>query len=609
MPSTSEPADDARLWASMASARDAGAFCRAWLDLQCARTPGAIAGLVVLEGEENSFAPAASWPAGPQDIPHLRKVAEQTLTSGQAVVENDPDHPAHTGIAYPIAAGGRTYGAIVLVIAGATAERLQPILRELHWGVGWILSIVWQHQANEQADRNAASIAALDVLAAVEEHESFDESAVSLCNALAVALECSRVSFGKVYKDKVTLAAMSHGAWFRKKSDTAEAIEAAMDEALDQGVTLSVPSSEGNRLITLQQVRLAANGGLMAVASVPVLDRGLPVGVITLERDAEGASFAPRDLLFAQSVASLTAQLLAFKLREERWFGGRARRHMMDGARALFGPRRPLAKALGVAALVLLLVLLVPLAQFRVSADAALEGRVQRAAAVPFSGFIAQSHARAGDVVKQGQLLATLDDRDLQIDHARSVSEVQQLDREYRKSLAKHERSNMNLDGAKLRQAEAQLRLIEYKLARTNILAPLSGVLVSGDVSQLVGTPVKEGEILFEVAPLDDFRVVLHVEEADITYLRPGQKGRFAPTGLAGGTVPFVVTRISSVTGTQDGKNTFRVEAELDSGAPRTLRPGMEGIAKVTIDRRSNLWIWTRGLRNWLQLFFWKWIP
>lgn len=600
--------DDAALWAAMAAADDAAAFCRAWLDLHCARTPGALAALILLEGEENSFAPAAAWPAGPQDIPHLRKVAEQTLGSGQAVVESDPDNPGQTGIGYPITASGRTYGAVVMVLAAAASD-LQAVLRELHWGVGWILSIVWRHQASEQAGRNAAATAALDVLAAIEEHESFQEAASTLCNALALALDCERVSFGKVHRDSIRLEAMSHGAWFRKRSDVTEAIEAAMVEAHDQAEVLCLPPVGESRTITLQQARLAAESGRAAVASVPMLDRGLPVGVLTLERAAGAAPFTAHDLLFVETLTSLTAQLIALKLREERWIGGRLRRHGMDGARALFGPRRPLAKTLGIAGLILLLVLFVPIAQFRVSADAELEGRVQRAASVPFSGFIAQSHARAGDVVRQGQLLAALDDRDLRIDRARAQSEVQQLDRQYREALANHERSEMNLHGAKLRQAEAELRLIDYRLSRTRITAPLSGVLVSGDVSQLVGTPVKEGEVLFEVAPLDGFRVVLHVEEGDIAYLRPDQEGSFAPTGLAGRTVPFKVSRITSVTSNREGKNAFRVEAELGKDAPRTLRPGMEGVAKVQIDRRSNFWIWSRSLRNWLQLFLWKWLP
>lgn len=604
-----DAAREAALWAAMAQAGDAAAFCRAWLDLHCARTPGALAGLILLEGEENSFAPAAAWPAGPQDVPHLRSVAERCLGSGEAVVAADPENPAQTGVGYPIAADGRTYGAVILVLRTSSGPALQAVLRELHWGIGWILSLVWRHQASQQFERTAAATAAMDVLASVEEYDSFAESAMTLCNSLAVALPCDRVSFGAVRRDAIRLSAMSHGAWFRKRSDVTETIEAAMEEAFDQEAVLTMPARAGDRSITLQQARLAASAGRGAVASLPMLDRGVPVGVLTFERAPGAPPFSAQDLLLAETAASLCAQLIACKLREERWLGGKLRRHAMNGLTALIGPRRPLAKALGIAALVLLLVLLLPVAKFRVHADAELEGRVQRAASVPFSGFIARSNARAGDVVQAGQVLATLDDRDLRIEQARASGEVMQLDRQYRNALASHERSEMNLQGAKLQQAQAQLDLANYKLARTRIVAPLSGVLVSGDVSQLVGTPVKEGEVLFEVAPLDGFRVVLHVDEGDIAYVRPGQTGNFAPTGLAGRAVPFTVSRITSVTSNREGKNAFRVEAQLGKDAPRSLRPGMEGIAKVGIDRRANLWIWTRSLRNWFQLFIWKWTP
>ncbi len=259
-------------------------------------------------------------------------------------------------------------------------------------------------------------------------------------------------------------------------------------------------------------------------------------------------------------------------------------------------------------ALLLLLLLLLP-APFRVSADSALEGSVQRAAAAPFAGFIAGSTIRPGTVVQAGTVLATLDDRDLKLDRLRWASERDRLDQRYRAALATHDRAEMSLVGAQLRQAEAQLALTEYKLARTNIVAPISGVVVSGDLSQVIGAPVEEGKVLFEVAPLEGYRVALRVEEKDIRYVRVGQKGAFAPTGLAGGTIPIVVTRLTAVATADEGNNYFRVEARVDGKPPHALRPGMEGVAKVTVGRESRLWIWTRGMRDWLRLFAWKWLP
>src|SRR3546814_11737614 len=108
---------------------------------------------------------------------------------------------------------------------------------------------------------------------------------------------------------------------------------------------------------------------------------------------------------------------------------------------------------------------------------------------------------------------------------------------------------------------------------------------------------------------MGSYRVALNVEEQDVNYLRPGQQGRFAPTGLAGDTVPFTVRRITSVTSNVDGQNLFRVEAELAGGSQAVLRPGMEGVGKVEIDRRVNFRLWTRSRRDWIRLVFWKLSP
>src|SRR5712691_10125961 len=56
-------------------------------------------------------------------------------------------------------------------------------------------------------------------------------------------------------------------------------------------------------------------------------------------------------------------------------------------------------------ALALIVVALVTLVEidYRVTAKTVIEGEVQRVAAAPFEGFIAASHVRAGDIVREGQ--------------------------------------------------------------------------------------------------------------------------------------------------------------------------------------------------------------
>src|SRR3546814_19749174 len=84
--------------------------------------------------------------------PHLRDVAEQALSAGQVVVKDDADNPGATTIGYPITSDGQARGAVLMAVTGLTAPQLQLLLRELHWGVGWLHSLIWQHRAAGEGD-------------------------------------------------------------------------------------------------------------------------------------------------------------------------------------------------------------------------------------------------------------------------------------------------------------------------------------------------------------------------------------------------------------------------------------------------------------------------
>jgi multidrug efflux pump subunit AcrA (membrane-fusion protein) len=174
--------------------------------------------------------------------------------------------------------------------------------------------------------------------------------------------------------------------------------------------------------------------------------------------------------------------------------------------------------------------------------------------------------------------------------------------------MAQGERGSMGIIAAQVNQSEAQLSLAQEKLARATLVAPFDGVVVSGDLSQSIGTPVEQGKLLFEVAPLDGYRVVLQVDDHDIARLALAQRGELVLSSLPDRTLPFTVSAITPVATQSEGRNVFRVEARLDAKTAR-LRPGMEGVGKVVVGERSLLWIWTHSFFDWLRLALWNWMP
>jgi hypothetical protein len=131
---------------------------------------------------------------------------------------------------------------------------------------------------------------------------------------------------------------------------------------------------------------------------------------------------------------------------------------------------------------------------------------------------------------------------------------------------------------------------------------------VSGDLNQLLGTPVEQGKLLFQIAPLDAYRVILQVDERDIASVDLGQTGELTLSGLPDQRLGFAVQQITPVASQEEGRNFFRVEAHLQTPSVR-VRPGMEGVGKITVGERKLIWIWTHSLTDWLRTWVWKQLP
>ena len=214
---------------------------------------------------------------------------------------------------------------------------------------------------------------------------------------------------------------------------------------------------------------------------------------------------------------------------------------------------------------------------------------------------------RPGDRVHQGQVLLRLDDRDLKLEQAKLRGERDQAAGRLRQAMADREAAGVALASAELQGAEGQLALVEAKLARARLVAPIDGLVVTGDWVQQLGSPVELGKEMFEIASAG-YRVVLHVPERDIARVHTGQRGVLRLAGQPQSGYDFELSRVTATASVQDGANGFRAEAAWVGDVP-PLSPGMQGVAKVVIGRANVLTIWTRESIDWLRLKLWQyWI-
>jgi RND family efflux transporter MFP subunit len=565
---------------------------------------------VVLGGAGSGvLLPIACWPKREVEESDLGGVVRVALAEGKVTMRpsnQPPGAPRHwSDVAVPFGPGSRFGGAVAVRVEhpdGAAEQACKRAVKHLRSGASWLEGLL------REANSKDRLVTVLEAVATVLEQERLDSAATAVATELAGHLACERVSIGLSQNRQMRVQAISNTAKFDARAGLIRDLEAAMDEAADQDAPVSHPPlGRGQPRVGIAHEALVRSHGASSAWSVPLGSAGRVTGAMTCERSAVGPPDAAT-MELCEDVGALLGPVFELKRK--------ARESWLEQARGFFGlyltrlrgPGHPQVKVAAMASVVALMLLLLAKPEYRVTADATLEGRVQRAIVAGLDGYIAETHVRAGDLLKEGQVLASLDDRDLLLERRNWSGKLAQLVKEHRAALAQHDRSQVNFLSAKIEQAHAELALLTAQVERTRLVAPFDGIVVKGDLSQSLGSPVERGELLFEVAPLDGYRIILKVDQRDIAEPAAGQQGRLALTALPGQTLPLTVQRITPVSIAEDGRNYFRVEAHLDDPVPG-LRPGMEGVAKIEVGPRRLIWIWTHNLTDWLRLQTWSWLP
>jgi hypothetical protein len=608
---------DGAAWRQFAEAATQETFCASWLSLQCRMINGVAGGVVLLGAPAvgRPYSPVAFWPDRQRDLKHLAEVAERALTERRGLIlrrvaqnGNGDAGPTRFDVAYPIQANLRIYGVVALDIDPRPEAELNDVMRQLQWGSAWLEVLYHRNGSAPAAAPNERLQAVVDTVATIVGQERFRGAAVAFVTALATKLSCDRVSLGFQRKGAIEVVALSHSAQFGADTNLVRAIAAAMEEALDQESTVVFPLPAQRAIHgTRAHGDLARQYGNGAICSVPIASPEGYCGVATFERAAD-QPFDAVTVELCEAVVGMAGPILQVQQRDDRplW------RKVVDAGRTqlehLVGPGHMVLKLSVFGALCLVLFLALAKGDYRVTAKTVIEPETRRALSAPVNGYIGEARFRAGDQIRQGQLLAKLDDRELKLERSRWHSQEEQSLKQYYEALGNRNAAQAQILAAQVDQARAQVGLIDDQLARVQVTAPFDGVIVAGDWSQSLGAPIERGQVIFEVAPLEAYRIILQVDERHIADVAVGKSGQIILSGFPTEPLPFTVKQITPISTASEGRNYFRVEAQL-LGKTQGVQPGMEGVGKITIDRRRLIWIWTHEVIDWLRLKIWYWLP
>ena len=598
------------LWRALAQTDRVQDFARAWLTLFCRSAHGMRQALLLLgPPDQGPYDALARFPDGPVagEDPLMTKCASVLHAAIERRRPAIESCEAATLIGYPLLFSGSLHGVALVEAKSEDAALARRMLRHLQWssaGIEAFLGRDARRQGVDSADRAQFLIGAVDSLASQEKGV---DAGRTLANCLARRLECDICAVGRYRRKSSRLEAVSQSAGIDRRNSLSRAIEAAQDEAIDQETVLIAPRDSATSFVAAAaHEKLSRSLDGAHVLTTPLFSRDQAVGAITLTRRDRRFTLAETNLTDALGAAA--GPLLEEKWRVDRSLPALAYERGLGFLGRLFGPRHFALKSISIGLAAALAYLTFATDVYRVRARAQIQGETRRMASAPFDGFIHAQFARAGDVVRSNSVLAELEDNDLELERLRQIAHKRQYQLELDKALAKRDLAEINIARAQIEQTDAEIDLSDQMIARAKLRAPFDAVVVTGDLSQSVGKPVSRGDTLFELAPLDRYRMTAVAPESEIDFVKAGQHGELLLSALPGRTFPVEISLIASVAQAGEGVNGFEVIAPI-AARDDSLRPGMEGVVKIEVGRRNVAWIWLHPLLDWLRIKIWSLVP
>lgn len=463
------------------------------------------------------------------------------------------------------------------------------------------------YQANRSKrliDKDVPQFAeALDMMVLLNGDIKYLKAVMIFCNEIAMRYGCRRVSFGWLQGNYVRLQAISHMEKFEKKMAVVQALEAVMEEALDQDEEVLFPRPQGNNGVVRDHEKYAQLEGVAFLASLPVrIDDG-PVAVLSCER-ADG-QFSESDIRGLRLLCDQAARRLSDLQHRDRWFGARLAKSFKQWLADLFTVENSFAKILGVTICLCLCFMTFWQLPYRIEAPFILKTDDLLYIPSPYDGYIQEVFVQVGDRVDEGDPLLKLDDRELFLEEFSAIADMSRYTREAEKARATNGLADMRIALAMRGQAHAQLKMVRHYLANAAINAPFTGIVVEGDLTEMLGAPIRKGDILFKLALLEKLYVEVDIDERDIHELSGDETGEIAFISQPQLKFPIGVEQIDPVAVTKESGNIFVLRSSLTGGTKSWWRPGMSGIAKINAGKRSLLWIFTHRTVDFFRMLLW----
>ena len=504
--------------------------------------------------------------------------------------------PDHAIVGAPVLSRSADDAATEVLVAyfGVTDSSL---LR-LQWLMGMLSQTACQWQQRMSAVQNATQLRglneALQIINEVSQATDQRQAAIVIANRLRQLFDVAHVAIATVSNGATqSPLAVSDIEQFDARSETGKLLVNAISQPASYAANVVWPPINDDQpsayALPLEQYAKAVDAA--SVASIALRnDANEVVGAMLVASDSTAIN--EQQVAYMESISKLVWRQFEVVARANRSAGEVIRKSIQP---------KKWSRTATWGAVIFAVAMAVPF-PYRVKCDCRVQPTARRFVAAPYGGILEAADVKVGDVVKQGQIIARMDGRQLRIELAGLAAEFEGAKRKSDSARAIREIAQSQIAKSEMRRLDAQIKLTRNRMHELEIRSPINGIIVSGDLEKAQGAPLETGQTLFEVAPLEQMVAEIGVPESEIQYVAQSQSVVIKLNAFPFQSWEGTVKSIHPSTEVINDQTVFVTEVELENPDGQ-LKPGMEGNAKISTQWSPLGWnlfhrAW-EGLRCW----------
>ena len=222
-------------------------------------------------------------------------------------------------------------------------------------------------------------------------------------------------------------------------------------------------------------------------------------------------------------------------------------------------------------------------------------------------GVVRQVYVREGQRVKQGDILADLEDWQYRSALAQAEAKYETANSEMNRALASNDGTAAGIARVQAAYWGSEVQRAKERLEKTHLRTPIDGFVASPHVEDFTGRHLDAGDNFAQVANNSQATVDIAIDERDVALLQQDAKAAVKLEGLPLRTFGGTVGVVSPKSDLEGDQRVFYARVRI-ADSEGQLRPGMQGRGKISAGWHPVGYVLFRRLAMWIYSKLWSWL-